>query len=77
MAVLFPRALSIPCRAKIDLSPFLICDRYFVLLAMNVQGEIELFTLVFGGEGVNYVLLRTDGNDFHERAHEYVYAMGH
>lgn len=52
-------------------------DRYFVLLAMKVQGEVELFTLVFGGEGVNYVLLRTDGSNFHERAHEYVYAMGH
>ncbi len=52
-------------------------DRYFVLLAAKVQGELELFTLVFGGEGVNYVLLRTDGNNFHELAHEYVYAMGH
>lgn len=49
----------------------------FVLFGLRSGAEIELATVGYGGEGVNYFLNRTNGNAFVEILHEYVYTAGY
>lgn len=48
-----------------------------VLFGLRTDTEIELATVGYGGEGVNYFLKRTNGKTFIEILHEYVYTNGY
>jgi Domain of unknown function (DUF4412) len=52
-------------------------EENFVLFGLRSGSEIELATVGYGGEGINYYLNRTDGNAFMEMLHEYVYTAGY
>lgn len=49
----------------------------FVLFGLQSGSEIELVTVSYGGEGINYYLNRTNGNAFVEMLHEYIYTAGY
>ena len=44
-----------------------------VLFGLRSGEEIELSTVAYGGEGINYYLNRSVGDSFVETLHEYVY----
>jgi hypothetical protein len=52
-------------------------EESFVLFGLRSGSEIELATVRYGGEGINYYLNRTVGNAFMEMLHEYVYTAGY
>lgn len=52
-------------------------EENFILFGLRSGSEIELATVGYGGEGVNYYLNRTNGNTFTEMLHEYVYTAGY
>lgn len=52
-------------------------DERFVIFGLKDGSEMEIATVGYGGEGINYYLNRTNGNEFNELMHEYVYTAGY